>query len=238
MTATPMRLEDALRFNGYTIDQYDAPADDIVTSAGTIHVAAARRSKLTWRLAGNPTSAQSFYLDGVPLFDIAYQPVLLGHILDRYSTRRIGYDTPDQFGLAVRRWFNLHFGPMSVLNRLYVSTAVNLPLTTQDATIAGVATDKARDAASDFPQTQLSGDTDYSSTASDRVSSGTSLATYEGRMGVSVMALLAEQRAAFLNVDAQVLDAMEPLFLGVWDRSERDDGSLSMSARYFIGDRW
>lgn len=238
MTATPMRLEDALRFNGYTIDQFDAPESFITTPAGVLHVAAARRSGLTWRLPGVPRSAQSFYLDGVPLFDLGYQPVLLGHILDRYSTRRIAYDTPDQFGLAVRRWFNLYFGPTSVFNKLYVSTAVALPLTTQDATTAATANDKARDALSDFPQTQLSGDTDYSSTATDRVSASTSLVTYEGRMGVSVMTLLAEQRAAFLNVDEQVLDSMEDLFLGVWDRTERDDHRVSMSSRYFMGGGW
>jgi hypothetical protein len=41
-------------------------------------------------------------------------------------------------------------------------------------------------------------------------------------MGVSVMVLLAEQRAAFLNVDEELLASMEPLFLGVWDQDERD----------------
>lgn len=223
MTATPMRLEDALRFNGYTIDQTDNPGTTIHTSEGDIVVPPMRLSTLTWRRDGTPEASQSFYLATLPMFDDAYRPVILSHILDRYSTRRLAYDMPDMFGLAVRRWANLNLGPMSVWARLYRSTAVNLPLTTQDAAIDQTSTDKARDAFSEFPQGQLSGDLDYASSANDRVGNTTGSTVFSGRMGQSVMQLLAEQRASYLNVDERLLDAMDSLFLTVWDRSERDD---------------
>lgn len=228
-----MRLEDALRFNGYTIGQADVAASSITVPTGVIEVPAMRLSSLTWQRGTDPAPvpSDSFYLEALPIFDDAYRPVILSHILDRYSTRRIGYDTPDQFGLAVRRWANLNLGPQSELNRRYLSTAVVLPLDTQDATTA----DKARDATSDFPQTQLSGNTDYSSYATDRVGD----TRYTGRLGVSVAELLEKQRAAFLNVDVELLDVMDSLFLQVWDRSEFDPSlSPAPSAIGFLPGRW
>ena len=222
MTATPMRLEDALRFNGYTIDQADVEASTITVPTGVIQIPAMRLSALTWRLptgaasvsGSDPQPSDSFYLEALPIFADAYRPVILSHILDRYSTRRIGYDTPDQFGLAVRRWMNLNLGPQSVLNLRYLSTAVVLPLDN----VSVETTDKARDATSDFPQTQLAGNVDYSSFATDRVADN----NRTGREGRSVASLLEEQRSAFLNVDAELLELMDSLFLQVWDRGEFD----------------
>lgn len=235
MVATPMKLEDALRFNGYTIGQEDLPAQDIpILGAGTIKVPDMRISTLTWARPGDPEPWDSFYLAALPMFADEYRPILLSHILDRFSGRRIGYDTLDEFGRAVRRWLNLNLGPMSELNRLYVSTTVVMPLTTQDATVDSTSTNKSRDAHSDFPQGQLGGNLDFASDATDQVSDATGHVDYQGRMGESVMALLAEQRAMYLNVDARVMEAMEPLFLAVFDRSERDD-TLNSPGPWYAG---
>lgn len=217
-----MKLEDALRFNGYEIEQTNVEASTITVPEGTLVVPAMRLSSLVWRRAGEPVESDSFYLAALPVFDPGYQPVLLSHILDRFSTRRISYDMPGMFGLAVRRWLNREFGPMSVFNRLYTSTAVALPLTTQDATVDVTATELARDAHSDFPQGQLSGNLDYASNATDRAADNTNNTDYQGRMGRSVADLLIEQRTAYLNVDTLVLDSMESLFLGTFDRDEFD----------------
>lgn len=234
MTAIPMRLEDALRFNGYTIEQADVGGQDIVlTPEGTIHVPAMRLSSLTWQRGDDdpPKPSDSFYLAALPIFDDDYRPVILSHILDRYSTRRLSYDTPDLFGLAVRRWMNLQLGAESVLNRLYRSTAYPLPLTNEDLTIS----DKSRTARSDFPQAPLSGNVDYATNADDNV--GTQ--TREGRSGVSAMELLQEQRAALLNADETLLDAMDSLFLGVWDRDEWDpEVTTTPSAIGFLPTHW
>lgn len=233
MTAIPMRLEDALRFNGFTIEQEDVATKTIVVSTGTIVVPAMRQSKLVWQrdpdIAEQPWD--SFYLNALPIFHVDYRPSLLSQILDRFSTRRIGYDTPDAFGLAMRRWMNLELGPQSVFNRRYLSAAVDFPLTTQDATT----TEKARDASSEFPQGQLAGNLDYSSAATDRV--GTT--QYAGRLATSVMALVQEQRAAYINVDAELLDALESLFVGVFDRDEFDGpGAPPWSSIGFLPGRW
>jgi hypothetical protein len=233
MTATPMKLDDALRFNGFTIDQSDVAASTITLDGGaTIEVPAMRLSGLTWQRAGDPEPWDSFYLEALPLFSDDYRPILLSSILDRFAGRRLSYDMPDEFGRAIRRWLNLNLGPMSELNRLYVSTTVALPLTTQDATIDSTTTNLSRDAHSDFPQGQLGGNLDYASEATDQAASGSSSVDYQGRIGESVMTLLAQQREAFLNVDTLVLDAMESLFLAVWDRTERDDELGSPSVGY------
>lgn len=232
MVATPLTLTDALNLNGYTIGQSTRAAFTITTPTGIMSIPAMMLSSLTWYGAGIPTPVKSFYLDQLPIFDPLYRPVILSHILDQYSTRRIGYDTPDQFGLAVRRWANRELGPQSILNRRYLSTAVTLPLTTDDSTADSTSnttnanTDHSRDAFSEFPQGQLSANLDYASGATDRAATNAGTAANVnhsasgGRTGTSVMALLAEQRAAYINADTELLTALEPLFLGVWDRSE------------------
>ena len=262
MTSTPMTLEDALRLSGYTIDAYEAPAKTITTENGPIHVPALILSKLTWHLEGEPSLGSAFYLDKLPPFHDDYAPVQLSHILDRFRARRLAYETPDEFAVAVRRWGALNLGPMSTLARRYLSTAVALPLDTVDLTThtkgdgqtTGAGSDhvtstdttstasKGRDAQSEFPQGALAGSTDYASGAVDRVDSGNvtgtgsttaertltgtesteETRTERGRSGRTVAELLAEQRATYLNVDEELLASMEPLFLGVFDRSTAD----------------
>lgn len=239
MTAIPEKLEDALRFKGYTIEQEDVAAGTIAVTGGTIVLPAMRLSQLVWQRPGDPTPGDSFYLAAMPIFNDAYRPYILSAILDRYSTRRLSYDMPGMFGLAMRRWLNLNLGPMSVLNKRYLTTVTALPLTTQDATVVVETTDKTRDAQSDFPQGQLAGNIDYSSSATDRVGTGEGTTTYEGRMNDSIMALLAEQRESFINVDEEVLDAISPLFLSVFDRDEWDaELGFGYAPNGIIGNHW
>ena len=303
MTSTPMTLEDALRLSGYTIDAYEASGQTITTPNGPIVIPPMILSRLTWHRDESPSLGSAFYLDKLPPFHPTYAPVQLSLILDRFRSRRLGYETPDEFALAVRRWGALHLGAMSTLTRRYLSTAVDLPLdtvaltvtsestgsTSDDGSSASTSTEsgsststttesgsdnvtstdttntttKGRDAQSEFPQGTLANNADYASGAVDRVGTGnvagsgtteaereqsgsataedahsssrqdedhrtTSQQTEEtrserGRSGQSVMSLLAEQRAMFVNVDEELLTAMESLFLGVFDRSTADD---------------
>lgn len=213
MTATPMTLEGALLREGYTIDLDEAAAFDIATTnpVGVIHIPAAIRSKLTWQRGTPPTGVDpalgdDLFLGSLPLFNEAYRPVLLSSILDRFRTRRLGYNTPGEFRLAVRRWGNLNMTP---LNLRYASTAVALPL---DDTAA---TDHTLDVASDFPQSQISGSVDYASTALDR-------RTAENGRHRPLAELLMQQRETYLNVDEEVITGLESLFLGIFDQAESD----------------
>lgn len=262
-----MVLEDALRFSGYTIDTYQHPGVSIPVDDGALVVPPMILSRLTWHREEPAPLGSAFYLDTLPAFDPAYAPVQLSLILDRYRRRRLGYDTPDDFALAVRRWGNTHLGATSTIARRYRSLAVQLPLDTVDITRTvdaettstgtsettgedtitsedtSSANTKNRTAQSDYPQGQLAGNLDYATAAADTIgdtdttgegttnanrtattdTEGTDARTEThretGRTG-TVMELLEAQRAAFLNVDAELLEALEPLFLGVFDRSE------------------
>jgi hypothetical protein len=215
MVALPMTLETALRHAGFTIDAEEAVAFDITIPEGTLHVPAMVRSKLTWQREGSALLGDDLYLSSLPLFAETYRPVLLSSILDRYRTRRLGYNTPGEFRLAFRRWGNLN---MTVFNRRYASTAVALPLDDHDEVVA--ATEHSLDIDSDFPQELISGSTDYASTAADRRTADNSNAT--GRR-TSIMQLLEQQRATYLNVDLDVIDGLDSLFLGIFDRGEQGE---------------
>lgn len=226
MTALPETLEDVLRQQGYTIDVTEAAAFDITVPEGTIHIPAMARSSLTWRRDTPAELGDDLYLGNLPIFADAYRPVILSHILDRFRTRRLGYNTPGEWMLAFRRWGNLN---MPYLNRRYTSTGVALPLddlnVTEQLDRTQEETSHGLDIGSDFPQSLISGDTDYATAATDRRTadnlSGAETRQSTGRHA-SVMALLAEQRDAYLNVDAEVLAGLESLFLGVYDRGEGD----------------
>jgi hypothetical protein len=205
MTALPMTLEMALRHEGFTIDAEETDAFIItVPDVGTIHVPAMVTSVLTWRRDGSPELGDDLYLSSLPIFDAQYRPVLLSSILDRYRTRRLGYNTPGEFRLAFRRWGNLN---MSIFNQRYVSTAVTMPL--DDLAV----TDHTLDVGSDFPQSQISGSADYATAATDHREA-------ENGRRRSVAELLGLQREQYLNVDQEVIEGLDSLFLGIFDRGE------------------
>jgi hypothetical protein len=239
MTALPMTLEDTLKYQGFTIDVVAQEELTIeVAGAGTIVVPAMLRSELTWRREEpeEPELGADLYLSHLPIFDEAYRPVILSHILDAYRTRRLGYDTPGQWMLAFRRWGNLN---MTVPNRRYVSTAVALPLDDRDETDRTEATLHGLDIGSDFPQSLIAGDTDHATAATDRRSANNVETRRTGRSS-SVMALLEAQRAAFVNVDAEVVESLSTLFLGTFDQGEgeRPSGQYAIPQGHFPGRMW
>lgn len=214
MTALSMTLETALRHQGYTIDAAEVAEFTIPVGDGQIVVPAMVTSVLTWQREEDPVLGDDLYLSTLPMFSKDYRPVLLSSILDRYRTRRLGYNTPGQWRLAFRRWGNLNMTP---LNLRYASTAVALPL--DDISIE--ATEHALDVNSEFPQSIISGGTDYASSATDRRAAD----NRNGR-STSIMELLMQQRATYLNVDSEVIAGLESLFLGAFDQSESDSQNM------------
>lgn len=205
MTARPITLEHALHDQGYTIDLTEQDEITITTPFGALTIPPAIRSVLTWQRGTDqpPALGDDLFLSSLPIFNDAYRPVLLSTILDRYRTRRLGYNTPGEWRLAFRRWGNLH---MTTYNQRY-ATLVSMPLdeievTRHDLTVG-----------SDFPQSLISDDQSYASSAAD-------LRSAENGRRRSTAALLIEQRDAFLNVDAEIVDDLDSLFLGQFDRGE------------------
>lgn len=220
MTALPITLESALRHQGYTIDVVEAEEFDIELDTGTIHVPAMVRSELTWR-RDVPAAGElgaDLYLTKFPIFNEEYRPVLLSHILDRYRTRRLGYNTPGEWMLAFRRHMNV---AMTIPNLRYASTGIVLPLDDRDETDVIEATGHGLDIVSDFPQSLISGSSDYATAATDKKQADNATTRRTGR-STSTMELLEKQRATYLNVDEEVLGDLAPLFLGIFDQSEGD----------------
>jgi len=112
----------------------------------------------------------------------------------------------------------------------HASNAAN-NVTTNDTTNA------SRAVSSDTPQTQLSGDSDYATNAADvngqvnttidanENSTGDSTATNNGTNVMTgyqgpASALLMQYRQSLMNIDLQVITALEDLFMLVWDNGD------------------
>lgn len=233
MSDAPITLEEALDHEGYVITETAATGFTITLDNGQIIIPGMTLSGLAWRRSLPPDPGDDLWLTTIPVFDPAYRPIILSHILDRYRSRRLAYGTPGEWRLAFRRWCNLH---IPYYNRYYQSTAIVLPLDTMDITdtggetegisATGSQTDHTLDMGSDFPQSAISGSAEYASTATDR-RTATNTADDSNRdktdqhhktgRDQSVMQLVREQRDLIINVDEMVLTAMDELFLSVFD---------------------
>lgn len=166
-----------------------------------------------------------------------YKDTLNGKIIDHYLNREIGTETVDMFQLAMRRRMN---EIMPYFNKLYESTALEFdPLSTVDMiTVSnGTATSTAtsensnssRAVNSETPQMMLAGNGDYASSAADV--NGTASAentgsnesettsTMKGYQG-SAADLLMRYRETIVNIDMQIIAALEPCFMQVWDTDD------------------
>lgn len=252
MVAVPLKLDAALNLQGYTIDVVESEAFDIEIDEGTIHVPDMLLQTLTWHRERDEEPIDSLYLKHLPVFDEAYRPIILSSILGHFRSRRIGYHTPGEFGNAVLRWGNENLGPMSVFNARWRSTAIELPLDTQNLVehrehtedevrspdIVNEGYDHTLNTGSDFPQSLISGSGSYATSAGDtrfatnRREVGTETKDAEGEYTKtntgrdrSIMELLEEQRRQYINVDAEFRAAFEVLMLSTFDIDEGEPQS-------------
>lgn len=214
----------------------------------------------------NPSTGISVLTDGniglqyFPIFDPGYKGQLTGKIVDHYWNREIGTETIEMFQLAMRRKMNeimpyynllyksvqIQFDPLSTVDLTTTSTIDSDEHVTGDSTQAG--TGGTRSVSSETPQTQLSGNADYATSASDsnsqNNSNGTSNqdttndvitdSTTKGYQGVAAD-LLMRYRESLLNIDVMVINELEELFMLVWDNGDEysdDAGSILYGSYY------
>ncbi len=176
-----------------------------------------------------------------PIFDEAYRNTLTGKIIDHYWNREIGQETIEMFKLALRRKMN---EIMPYYNKMYLSEQISFdPLATvdlhtiQDVTNSGTSNStsgnvaKSRSVASETPQTILSGDADYATSAADVsgttdvTNAATDASTQDvttdvtGFQGIASQ-LLMSYRDALLNIDVAVIRDLQELFMQVWDTAD------------------
>ena len=198
-------------------------------------------------------NAKPIGLSYYPIFDETYRPILNGKIIDRYWNQEIGMETIEMFRFNMRRKMN---EIMPLYNKLYLSERLIFdPFVTMNMkTVAGGTTGqiaqsagnstsntdtvgKSRAVNSETPQTQLSGNSDYASNASDVNSdnkvNSTGNNTGSSTTDVSVnntntvigysgmpAELLQSYRASLIEIDLMILSQLKEMFMLVWDNGD------------------
>lgn len=178
------------------------------------------------------TREQIFCFD-YPIFDENYRKVLETKIIKNYLDREIGFETLGLFLLHLDNKLN---NIMPLYNQLYKSELYTFnPFYDVDVTRThnlkgeGTQNDNSQ-AISKFaqtPQNMLNGllDDNYLTNATNGTSQNTSkvnnleeyMENVVGKQGTqSYSSMLNEFRTTFLNIDKQIIDDLECLFMGLW----------------------
>lgn len=222
-----------------------------------------------WRvleLRADPGNGRTIGLDAYPIFDENERDGINRLIIEHFYLRDIGQETISIFEFMLRRTMR---EIMPTYNQLYRSQQLAFdPLSTYDLTTVrngttnetgegstestSKSTSKAGSRAVNFdtPQTALSGNKDYASSAADsnaqneadgnNTGSSTSKTSAEntdtsrttGRQG-SANRLLTEFRANIINTDLMLLNDPEltSMFMGVWDTGDEIPAPLPFRSR-------
>ena len=193
-----------------------------------------------------------FQMDEYPIFDESYRDGLNTRIIQHYYYYEIGQESRDQFRYFLKTRLNevmpyynklyesekmLH-DPMHTMSYEHVTDSQSSADTTNNVNNTvksqNKSTSRARNVASDFPQTMLSGNGDYATNASDvasdadtnatatdatlattgQAASGKVITKVSGRSGIAADILTA-YRNALLNIDLMVIAELRDLFMFV-----------------------
>lgn len=188
-------------------------------------------------------------LGDYPIFDPAYRDKLNHKIIEHFWNREIGMETISMFRQQLRKkmheimpYWNQHylatqktFDPLKTVSMKTLSDSEGVTDTTGNGETTGTSKSKSRAVSSSLPQVMLSGNGDYAEAAQDNVSetdtTGTSTETqkatstgnvdtemsgYQGNPAI----LIAEYRATLVNTDMDVINQLEPLFMGIWGTTD------------------
>lgn len=195
--------------------------------------------------------------DPYPIFDEAHRAILNKKIEQHYWFYEIGHETIEIFRFSLNRkmrevmpYFNQLYeseqvvtDPLATVDYTETTDAHNTNEQTSDTTNGSTAASRA--VSSDTPQTRLSGDEDYASSAtdsnskSDTVGNAVSSGTTDGNIDRAVKGsqghqaqLLMQYRKSILNIDMNVISELESLFMSVWDNGDEFAGSSSVAYGY------
>lgn len=211
--------------------------------------------------------ADNIGLSDYPIFDDQYRDFLNSKIIDHYYYREIGQETVDMF---IRQLRTKMWEIMPYYNKWYQAEDMMAdidPLSTQDMhskgsaqshssssskqkrseaadnTTGSTSKSKGRTVQSETPQTMLSGNQDYATSASDNHSTvdGTQEVHSTGSAETSAdnsassgsgnearswgysghaPALIDAWRSTFANIDMMVIDELETLFMGIYSSND------------------
>lgn len=195
----------------------------------------------------------AFGIERFPIYDEDYRDILTGKIVDHYWNREIGVETIDMFQMLIRRRMNeimpyynelykstlIAFDPFVTIDVKTTSASDGTESVTADSEAATNSTTHAgsRAVSSTTPQTMLSGNEDYASSASDTTTdqvsdsnasnesnseSSTSATSESETKGYQALPanLLMQFRETIINVDLMVIAELEDCFMLVWDNND------------------
>jgi hypothetical protein len=188
-----------------------------------------------------------------PIFAEGYRNIINGKIIDEYYTREIGTETIDNWLLMIRRkmdqimpYFNqLYLSldiPYSALDTMNIHSVSTGDIDVDQKTSADTASNSdtknaARSVTSETPQTMLSGNEDYATSASDSNSEGLVNASSSQSSDTDTKTtrnldnlvtgyqaaasdLIMKYRASLINVDTMVLTSIEDCFMALLNNGD------------------
>lgn len=153
-------------------------------------------------------------LNDYPIFDESYRAGLNKKIIEHYYFREIGLET---FGLFKRFLSRKMNEIMPYYNQLYESEQIQYdPLKTYDLTETSSSSSKSL--YNDTPMGKLNDPYSESYATDTTVTSQDNSHTLSGKNdSKSYATLINEYRQVMINIDMQVIDELETLFMKVWD---------------------
>lgn len=176
-----------------------------------------------------------------PIFDEAYRNILQTKILKNYYMREIAHETIGLFKMRLDNQLNIS---MEYYNQLYESAKISIePLNdyyikeelgrngSQTGTVkdVGSSSSNGKEIFYQYPQTQLSGNTDYATTMTtneDKIGTTNTntkdLKTTDNYIKnilgnkLPQSDLLEKYRKTFINIDEQVINSLDNLFFMLW----------------------
>jgi hypothetical protein len=202
-----------------------------------------------------------------PLFDEGHRPVLNKKIIDHFWNMEIGVETVSMFRLALARKLN---EIMPLYNQHYEISAINFnqletvrinntntattTATSESASTSGSTSDaKSRAVAQELPQTMLSGNGDYATSAQDNISNTAATGNSSengsteqnasadnvtsGFQGNAALMLL-QYRQSLVNVDMMIIGELESLFMLLWSNGDEFSNTERGSWYGYFGTRY
>lgn len=176
-----------------------------------------------------------------PIFDEAYRTVLQIKILKNYYMREIAHETIGLFKMRLDNQLNIS---MEYYNQLYKSAKISIePLNdysikekldrngSQSGTVKddGLSSSKGKEIFYQYPQTQISGNTDYATTMTtnedkiDTTNTNTKDLKTTDNYIKNILGnklpqsdLLEKYRKTFINIDEQIINSLDNLFFMLW----------------------
>ena len=206
-----------------------------------------------WEVRELDPTIESGILADYPIFDETHRPVLNKKILDHFHNREIGQETISMFRLALARKLNeimplynqqyeisaIKFNQLETIRINNTNVSNGVTATTSESENDSTAKAKSRAVNQELPQTMLSANGDYATSAGDNISEtvasanandtstvnqdGTQDSETTGFQGNAALMIL-QYRQSLVNVDMMIIDELQTLFMLIWGNGDSFTG--------------